>query len=92
MQLSDSEFAVIGPIIRATVRAQSQRYFSSEHNNPEHSAMVYEAIRTAIRPALHRAGIAFDKIMHEIDCHDVIMDQMCKDGYQVADTTEHGSC
>lgn len=92
MRLSDTEYKIIGPTIRAVVASESKRYFSSEHNTIEYSAVVFEAIRTAIRVALHRAGISFDKIVYDIDCHDVILDQMCADGYQIADATEHGNC
>lgn len=88
MQISDSEFAIIGPTIKAVVEAESKRLFSLENNTPERWAFVYTCIRAKVSLALLDSGIAIEKITREIDPSAAIIVQTAKDGYIVPEVRQ----
>lgn len=81
MQVTDKEFATIGPIIRSVAQAESKRLFVPSRNSYERSILVYMDILASVNRALFDAGVALPRIYGDIDPTEDILKQMEADGY-----------
>ncbi len=82
MQLTETEFRIIGPIIHSVTKAFSERYFKTDANTPERSEAILKAIDARVALALMDAGFSVHKVTKEINAHPVIKAQMLLDGYR----------
>lgn len=83
MLLTDQEITVIDSTIKSVATAQADRFYKTDRNTPERSAIVAVAIVAQIKVALVDAGIDFNKVLFDIDPTDIILATLVEHGYQV---------
>ena len=81
MRMTNEQMKTIGSTIRTVAASQSKRFFKSEANTVERSALIFLSIEAEVRLALRDAGIPLQMILEEIDPTEDIWDQMQRDGY-----------
>lgn len=86
MQMTPEQTKTIGNTIRTVAANQSKRFFKSEANTVERSALVFLSIEAEVRLALRDAGISLKMVLDDIDPTQDIWDQMQRDGYMMEGT------